>query len=110
MCNPNPSTPGFLPTGSSWREETPGLLSRDLAAAGRVSTAPGRTATRRSHPVTGGWAGESSSCKPRAGVCACSPKLAVPIEGFLGARPGSRPLERQRLMQRELSWCLGAGY
>lgn len=33
MCNPNPSTPGFLPTGSSWREETPGLLSRDLATA-----------------------------------------------------------------------------
>ena len=110
MCNPNPSTPGFLPTGSSWREETPGLLSRDLAAAGWVPTAPGGTAVCRSRPVTGGWADEGSSRKSRAGVCACSPKLAVPIEGFLGARPGSRPLERQGLVQRELSWCLGAGY
>ncbi|KAI4578267.1 hypothetical protein MJG53_011122 [Ovis ammon polii x Ovis aries] len=52
VCNPNPSTPGFLPTGSSWREETPGLLSRDLATAGRVPTAPERTAARRSCPVT----------------------------------------------------------
>ena len=44
MCNPNPSTPGFLPPNpsSSWREETLGLLSWDLSA-GRVPVAPGRS-------------------------------------------------------------------
>ena len=89
MCNPNPSTPGFLPTGSSWREETPGRLSRDLAAAGRVPTAPGRPAARRSHPVTGGWAGEGGNREPRRVSVPAAPGSPSPSRDSLEPGPGA---------------------
>ncbi|KAI4536910.1 hypothetical protein MG293_013113 [Ovis ammon polii] len=88
VCNPNPSTPGFLPTGSSWREETPGLLSRDLATAGRVPTAPERTAARRSCPVTGLCRPDTVPC-PRASRSAAVPRAGQGMnrEGAPGKSP-----------------------
>ncbi|XP_020950957.1 beta-catenin-interacting protein 1 isoform X2 [Sus scrofa] len=67
VCNPNPSTPGFLPTGSSWREETLGLLSRDLSA-GRVPAAPGHGCCLQEPPCDRSpqsWPGDEPRGGPR---------------------------------------------
>lgn len=89
MCNPNPSTPGFLPTGSSWREETLGLLSRDLSA-GRVPAAPGHGCCLQEPPCDR-WVdlwGRWGRWRAWAGVCAHGPGSLSPSRDSLEPSPG----------------------
>lgn len=110
MCNPNPSTLGFLSAGSSRRGETLGLLSWDLVA-GWVLAVPGHSCCRQELPSDwGGVAREGDGSELRGVSVPHSPGLPVPIEGLLGVQPRRWTSGiRQGLLRRGLPQCSGLG-
>lgn len=89
MCNPNLSTPGVLPTGSSWREETLGLLSWDLSG-GWVPAVPGHSCCLREPPAdSGGRPVRAALMGPGGCLCRTAPGLLSPLRDSLGPSPGA---------------------